>query len=89
MTKYNSRTQEWRTLTVAHEFDIPDRRTPERLVSRIAEAGKRRFVDIRVFRLNTEAEEFRPTSRGVCLPVECTDELQLAAMKLVEAGEEL
>ncbi len=79
----------WQTLRVAHEFDRPGPKSRERVKCTIAEVEGRRFIDIRVFRYNAEVEEFRPTKRGLTLPIESIDELQLATTLLVEASENL
>ncbi len=78
---------EWTTIQTVHAFDRATRRTPEQVITAIREVNGNRFVDIRIHRWNQRAGEYRPTRRGITLPVAHADDLQLATVLLVEATE--
>ena len=74
---------EWRTLHVAYEFDR-DTSRPERVRASVREAGEQLFLDLRIFRWNKQAEEFRPTRRGLSLPLDSARELSYATRFLAD-----
>ena len=82
-------TQKWQTLKVVHEFDRPASKKRQRIVCEIGEVDEKRFIDLRTFAFNPEAQEYRPTYRGLTLPLSCAEDLKLAAAKVMEAAEAL
>ncbi len=79
----------WREIQTVHEFERPSPRTPEVVRVRIIEVNDKQFVDIRIYRLNVKAGEFRPTRRGIALPVECCGDLHTGTSAVLDELEYL
>ncbi|MCP4599099.1 MAG: hypothetical protein GY847_00915 [Proteobacteria bacterium] len=87
MTTTSQDNQQWQTLAVAHEFPMPYRRKPVRVMCKINEVDGRQFIDIRIHQHNEKAGGFLPTRRGITLPLECAGNLRLGITKILEASE--